>query len=34
MSDLKQGQTGASKTARNPIKDHSHHAAEKPDWIR
>jgi len=34
MSDLKQGQTGASKTARNPIKIIPITPLKKPDWIR
>jgi lipoyl synthase len=34
MSDLKDGQTGASKTARNPIKIIPITPLKKPDWIR
>ena len=34
MSDLKQGQTGASKTARNPVKIIPITPLKKPDWIR
>jgi lipoic acid synthetase len=34
MSDLEQGQTGAAKTARNPVKVIPIAPLKKPDWIR
>jgi lipoic acid synthetase len=34
MSDLQQGQTGAAKTARNPVKVIPIVPLKKPDWIR
>jgi lipoic acid synthetase len=34
MSDLKQGQTGSSKTARNPVKIIPIAPLKKPEWIR
>jgi lipoyl synthase len=34
MSDLEQGQTGAAKTARNPVKIIPITPLKKPDWIR
>jgi len=34
MSDLKQGQTGAEKTARNPVKVIPIAPLKKPSWIR
>ena len=34
MSDLEQGQTGAAKTARNPVKVIPIAPLKKPEWIR
>ena len=34
MSDLEQGQTGAAKTARNPVKVVPIAPLKKPEWIR
>ena len=34
MSDLSKGQTGAAKTARNPVKVIPIAPLKKPEWIR